>query len=122
MDLWHTTGDRKDMVGAMKSWLHIRTFQAGIILCALILGAFFRPSPNALAAGLVTTSLPSEPSQADEDNLAQSLVGSGVSISNVNYTGATQAAGTFSGGTGIVGFESGIILSSGYISNVIGPN
>jgi hypothetical protein len=54
--------------------------------------------------------------------LAQTLVGPGVTISNVSYTGANRAAGTFSGGTGIIGFESGIVLSTGCISNVIGPN
>ncbi len=56
------------------------------------------------------------------EQLAQSLVGPGVTISNVTYTGANVAAGTFSGGEEIIGFESGIILSSGCISNVIGPN
>ncbi|HET7620698.1 MAG TPA: choice-of-anchor L domain-containing protein, partial [Gemmatimonadaceae bacterium] len=54
--------------------------------------------------------------------LAQTLAGAGVTVSNVTYTGADSAAGTFSGGADIVGFESGIILSSGYISNVVGPN
>jgi hypothetical protein len=32
-------------------------------------------------------------------NLAQSLVGSGVTISNVIYTGANMASGYFTGGT-----------------------
>ena len=54
--------------------------------------------------------------------LAQSLVGTGVTISNVTYTGAPIAAGKFTGGTGIIGFESGVILSNGALSNVIGPN
>jgi hypothetical protein len=54
--------------------------------------------------------------------LAQTLAGTGITVSNVTYTGADSAAGTFSGGTDIVGFESGIILSSGIIRNVIGPN
>ncbi len=54
--------------------------------------------------------------------LAQQLVGSGVTISNVTYTGAPQAAGTFSGGQNIIGFDSGVILSNGAVSNVIGPN
>jgi hypothetical protein len=55
-------------------------------------------------------------------DLVNALVGDGISISNVTYTGSTFSAGTFSGGTGIVGFESGIILSTGSIANVIGPN
>jgi hypothetical protein len=55
-------------------------------------------------------------------NLVTALLGPGVTVSNVTFTGANVAAGTFVGGTGIVGFESGIILSSGDISFVPGPN
>jgi len=40
----------------------------------------------------------------------------------VTFTGANAAAGTFAGGTGIIGFESGIMLSSGNIAFVPGPN
>jgi len=54
--------------------------------------------------------------------LAQSLVGPGVSISNVTYTGANVAGGTFTGGGDVVGIESGVMLSSGNIANAIGPN
>jgi len=43
-------------------------------------------------------------------------------VSNVTYQGANIAAGSFTGGTGIIGFESGIVLSTGDISHVIGPN
>ena len=66
--------------------------------------------------GIVTDSTPSS------TDLVNTLLGGGVTISNVQFTGANIAAGTFSGGTGIIGFESGIILSSGDIANVIGPN
>ena len=55
-------------------------------------------------------------------DLANNLVGSGVVISNVTYGGVDESAGLFSGGAGIIGFDSGIILSSGNIANVIGPN
>lgn len=56
------------------------------------------------------------------DELAQSLAGSGVTISNVTFTGAPQAAGSFSGGNGIIGFSDGIILGSGSVGSVPGPN
>jgi hypothetical protein len=56
------------------------------------------------------------------DDLVYTLVGKGITVSNVKYTGANAAAGVFDGGSGIIGFESGIILSSGDIMNVIGPN
>jgi hypothetical protein len=54
--------------------------------------------------------------------LANQLVGGGVQISNVVYTGAAIAAGTFSTGSNIIGFNNGIVLSTGSIRNVIGPN
>ncbi len=48
-------------------------------------------------------------------DLANALVGSGVSVSNVTYTGDDRAAGTFTGGAGIIGFNSGIVLDSGKV-------
>jgi Bacterial Ig-like domain (group 2)/Abnormal spindle-like microcephaly-assoc'd, ASPM-SPD-2-Hydin len=54
--------------------------------------------------------------------LANQLVGGGVQISNVVYTGAAVAAGTFSTASNIIGFNNGVILSTGSIRNVIGPN
>jgi hypothetical protein len=55
-------------------------------------------------------------------NLVSTLVGPGVSFSNVAYTGDNAASGTFSGGTGIIGFNSGILLTSGSAADVVGPN
>jgi hypothetical protein len=54
--------------------------------------------------------------------LAQALVGTGVQIMNVTSQLNTPTAGFFTGGTGIIGFESGIILSTGNAADVIGPN
>lgn len=56
------------------------------------------------------------------EDLASMLVGAGVTVSNVTYKGADIAAGTFTGGSEVVGFDSGVILSSGSLMNVIGPN
>ena len=58
-------------------------------------------------------------------DLVNALIGSGPnapSISNVTFSGANVAAGTFSGGMDAIGFDNGIILSSGNIASVIGPN
>ncbi|MCJ7604124.1 MAG: PEP-CTERM sorting domain-containing protein [Desulfobulbaceae bacterium] len=56
-------------------------------------------------------------------NLAQNLVGSGVTISNVSYTGVNVASGYFSGGTAAgLGFDKGIVLTSGYASNLNGTS
>lgn len=54
--------------------------------------------------------------------LVQRLLGGGLVVSNVTYTGYPDAAGVFDGGTGILGFESGIILSTGRVQDVVGPN
>ncbi|MCG3136460.1 MAG: hypothetical protein HJJLKODD_00293 [Phycisphaerae bacterium] len=70
------------------------------------------------ANGLGTVDLNSITSQ----DMINSLIGAGVSVSNITFTGVNHAAGTFSGGAEIVGCENGIVLSSGNIASVIGPN
>ncbi len=72
------------------------------------------------ASGLAVTDLTDD--GISPASVAQSLVGSGISISNVTYIGAQQAAGIFSGGQNIIGFPSGVILSSGSLANTVGPN
>lgn len=56
--------------------------------------------------------------------LAQSLLGqnSQITITGSSYTGATGATGTFVGGTGTIGIETGFLLTSGSVLNVLGPN
>ncbi|HEX5134215.1 MAG TPA: choice-of-anchor L domain-containing protein, partial [Thermoanaerobaculia bacterium] len=55
--------------------------------------------------------------------LAQLLAGPGVTVSNVTFTGANVAAGSFSGGLADgLGIDTGVILSSGNIANAAGPN
>lgn len=78
--------------------------------------------PPAHAAGLTTQALGAGTPALMEDDLVTTLLGSGVTASNITYTGAAPASGTFAGGTGIIGFESGVVLTSGSASNVIGPN
>ena len=62
-------------------------------------------------------------SSTTPQQLAQMLAGPGVTVSNVTFTGANVAGGTFSGGLADgLGIESGVVLSSGDIANGIGPN
>jgi hypothetical protein len=68
------------------------------------------------AGGLSTTDMTSAA------QLAQALVGSGVTVSNAKFTGVGTAAGTFTGGATILGIADGIVLSSGDIDDVVGPN
>ena len=47
-------------------------------------------------------------------DLAAAMVGAGITISNVTYTGAEAASGYFSGGVAAgIGMESGIVMTSG---------
>jgi len=81
--------------------------------------------------GLVVTDLTSG---LTGTNLVQDLLGSGVTASNISLTayagtvgddvkdGDSSSAGEFTGGTGIIGFASGVILSTGGVQNVVGPN
>ncbi len=74
---------------------------------------------NSLVPGLVTHDMATGGQTAA--SLVQALVGTGVTITNIQFNGAPVAAGTFSGGTGIIGFEQGVILSSGNVASVVGP-
>ncbi|MEO8349609.1 MAG: choice-of-anchor L domain-containing protein [Acidobacteriota bacterium] len=62
-------------------------------------------------------------SSTTPQQLAQMLAGPGVTVSNVTFTGANVAGGTFAGGLADgLGIDSGVMLSSGDIANGIGPN
>jgi len=69
----------------------------------------------ALVPGLVLT-------EDTPENVVAILVGSGITYQNITYAGAPQALGQFTGGTGIIGFDAGIILSTGNIGFAVGPN
>ncbi len=58
----------------------------------------------------------------DVAQLLQCLLGPDVTVSNAVLNAAPLAAGTFSGALGVIGFDQGIILSSGNISTLYGPN
>jgi hypothetical protein len=70
------------------------------------------------------------PSPAAAGQLVQELVGSGVSFSNVSYVGTppftptaqAASAGTFTGGQDSVGFDQGVILSTGLAKSVVGKS
>lgn len=56
-------------------------------------------------------------------DLANAIVGSGITVSNVTYSGATSnASGTFTNGASTVGFNSGVVLTTGTVGCVPGPN
>ena len=73
---------------------------------------------DAPLAGLTVSNLNTQ----TPTDLVQSLIGNNTPFSNVQYTGANIASGSFTGGTGIIGFESGVVLTTGSVQNVVGPN
>lgn len=95
------------------------------IACILILAGigFGTRQAAAQGTGLTTVDLNSGLTPTDLVNGLSGVVGGPTTISNATYTGANTAAGTFTGGNGILGFfEQGIVLSTGNIASVVGPN
>jgi len=87
----------------------MKKFLIALVVLTILVGA--------ADAGLVVTCEGTTP-----DTIVTALLGSGITYSNLDYVGTDCSAGTFSGGTGIIGIDEGIILSSGAIQNVVGPN
>lgn len=96
--------------GRSRPWRHqplVERLEDRMVLSALV-GA----NPNEVVD---TTLSPTD--------LAQSLVGDGVSVSNVTFTGGAGSTGSFNfTDPTVVGFGQGIILSSGSAKDVVGPN
>lgn len=67
-------------------------------------------------------------SQITVDNTAtptqavNNLIGAGVTVSNISFTGNTNQIGTFDGTASNIGLPSGVILSSGTILDIVPPN
>ena len=54
--------------------------------------------------------------------LVAQLAGTGVTLSNARYTGSAKAVGSFTGAASSVGVDSGVVLSTGDILELQGPN
>ncbi len=100
---------------------------ATVAAALLAVLAALQPITSANAAnvtvpnGITTTDLNSAGVTAT--SLAQQLVGTGVSISNVVYHGDNTQAGQVSiVDPQVAGFNTGIILSSGNVADIVGPN
>lgn len=83
---------------------------------AIALGLTLTCSAPAMALTITTTT--------DGSAMASALLssGSGLTISNVSYTGATNQGGYFTGAGSAIGIDSGIILTSGNATDAVGPN
>src|SRR5947208_13502625 len=99
-----------------------RRTRFALVTPLLVLGAMLvlaTAGPGIAQAALSATDLDHGVTPND---LATTLAGSGVTVSNVTYTGATRAAGTFAGGSPSIGFDSGIVLDSGKVQTVSGDD
>jgi len=92
------------------------------ILVKAIAGFAFTFFSGLAVAQLVVA--PIDGSTVSANTMANSLLGSnsGIVINGASYTGANGASGTFSGGAGIINIAGGILLTSGSVNNVVGPN
>ena len=81
---------------------------------------------SALFAGLVLSASSQALVITPENNgstLASDILGSGITVSNVSYTGANGASGTFTGGNASgLSIDKGIVISSGQASIAQGAN
>ena len=50
------------------------------------------------------------------------MAGGGLTATGITYTGSPNSRGTFNGSASNIGFNSGILLTSGNLTNAIGPN
>lgn len=86
------------------------------MLKALLAAASLSMAAGSASALVVTAS-------TDANALAAALGGSGVTISNATLsTASPTAAGTFTGGLGAIGFDSGVLLTTGTVDCAPGPN
>jgi hypothetical protein len=93
----------------------VRGIRISACVLALLIPAVVTSSAS---AAIGTTDL----NTLTPNDVAQALVSSSFTVSNATFTGANIAGGTFTGGTQPIGFDSGIILSTGNIASVLGPN
>ncbi len=81
-----------------------------------------RPTPAAGPAGPVSPKIGAVTTNANAAALAQYITGPGVTINNASYRGAANAAGFFASAQASIGFNNGVVLSTGEVLDVIGPN
>lgn len=112
-----TTHDR----GKLRAYAPILALLVSLALTGAALAAEGRPTgTNYVAKRGGGANLATPAASATE--LLQCLLGPGVTVTNATLTAAPMAAGTFNGTLGVIGFDQGIILSSGDINTLTGPN
>lgn len=90
--------------------MNLRKMMQGIALLSMAMGY---QAANALVIDSTST---------DGSAMAGSLLGTGITISNVSYTGSVDQSGYFSDGGSVLGIDSGLIMTSGDANLAPGPN
>ncbi len=89
-------------------------FQKYIFICAFLCWGIFIQS---VKAQIVVDS-----SYTVQQLVSDVLLGSGIQVSNITYNGQSAAIGHFDGTNSNLGIDSGIVVTSGNISGIPGPN
>ena len=94
----------------------------GVGLAAVFgaVGVVAVPTPVSAAPWTVTSL--SDVGGPTAAQLAQTLVGPGVTVNSASFSGSNAAGGLFQDPAASVGLASGIVLSTGDVHSVIGPN
>lgn len=79
----------------------------------VLVGFLLSLSIGALSASATYIATPVGTGGVDANTLATTILGSGITINSVTYTGANAASGTFTGGGSIFGIDQGIVLTTG---------
>mgnify|MGYP000001589511 CR=1 FL=1 len=94
---------------------------APVLLLAMLSPAPVQAATLSIPQGIQTNDLNSL--GTTPESLAAELAGPGVTISNIQYKGANAQAGTIDiVDPNVVAFNHGVILSTGNIADVVGPN
>lgn len=83
-------------------------------------GAVVVATPHAAVAAPWSISAISDGTTAAQ--LASTLVGPGITVNSASFTGDGSAAGLFDDPAASVGLARGVVMSTGHVSDVIGPN
>jgi len=75
-----------------------------------------------VAVGSARAQLQVTTTQTPQQLVEDVLIGQGVQVSNIQFTGDVQARGYFNGSSSNIGLAEGIILSTGNVVDAIGPN
>ncbi|MCF8256543.1 MAG: choice-of-anchor L domain-containing protein [Flavobacteriales bacterium] len=75
-----------------------------------------------LNTGTVLGQLVVNNAQSPQQLVEDVLIGQGVQVSNIQFTGDAQGRGYFNGANSNIGLSDGVILSSGLVTDAVGPN